>query len=111
MLPTPASATRSESASKLMFDDDFSQIPSHAISLNNIPTAISSAKNDMLVSRARPSPPTTASPTPGHVLQQQQQQQQPQQFFPPPPPHSSNTHRRSASQTTSSMQNQSSFHN
>ncbi|CAF1141720.1 unnamed protein product [Rotaria magnacalcarata] len=108
MLPTPASATRSESASKLMFDDDFSQIPSHAISLNNIPTAISSAKNDLLVSRARPSPPTTASPTPGHVLQQQQQ---PQQFFPPPPPHSSNTHRRSASQTTSSMQNQSSFHN
>ncbi|CAF4533747.1 unnamed protein product, partial [Rotaria magnacalcarata] len=60
MLPTPASATRSESASKLMFDDDFSQIPSHAISLNNIPTAISSAKNDLLVSRARPSPPTTA---------------------------------------------------
>ncbi|CAF4462970.1 unnamed protein product, partial [Rotaria socialis] len=104
MLPTSASATRSESATQLMFDDDFSQIPSHAISLNNIPTAISAAKNDTLVSRARPSPPTMASPSPGLVLQQQQ-------FFPPPPPHSSNTHRRSASQTMSPMQNQSSFHN
>ena len=36
-------SSRSGSAAQLMFDDDFSKIPSHAISLTNIPTVTTTA--------------------------------------------------------------------
>ncbi|CAF0888513.1 unnamed protein product [Adineta steineri] len=103
-IPNPS---RSGSAAQLMFDDDFSKIPSHAISLTNIPAVTSTTSattNEQIVSRARPSPPTTISAGSGFTLQQQ--------LF-PPPPSSSNiyTHRRSSSQTVSPSNVQSSFHN
>ncbi|CAF4615552.1 unnamed protein product, partial [Rotaria sp. Silwood2] len=107
--PNPSTnSSRSGSANQLMFDDDFSQIPSHAISLTNIPTVTTTAKNEKIVSRARPLLPEMISTTSGLTVQQQ--------FFPPPPPppaSSSNveTHRRSSSQTISPTNIQSSFQN
>lgn len=108
---------RSGSAAQLMFDDDFSQYPSHALSLTNLPNSATTPKSSTLernVSRARPSPPPTLSSSSGHTVQQQ--------LFPPPPPttSSSNTqlpttstnhhqHRRSASQTMSPSTNPFSF--
>ena len=115
-VPTPSRSShqRSGSAAQLMFDDDFSQFPSHALSLTNIPKT--SATPDRNVSRARPSPPASISSATGIALQQQ--------LFPPPPTSSSSSHtqlptgtntvhhhqhRRSASQTISPTNNQSSF--
>ncbi|CAF0990820.1 unnamed protein product [Rotaria sordida] len=115
---------RSGSAVQLMFDDDFSQFPSHTLSLTNIPnmttttTATTTPKItstlERNVSRARPSPPPSLSSSSGLVFQQQS--------FPPPPStcSSSNTqltssstihhqHRRSASQTMSPTNNPPSF--
>jgi hypothetical protein len=118
-----SSHQRSGSAAQLMFDDDFSQFPSHALSLTNIPnmtttpkaTNQTTATTERNVSRARPSPPASISAASGFTLQQQ--------LFPPPPSSSSNTpltatittaivhhqHRRSASQTISPTNNQSAF--
>ena len=92
---------RSVSTAQLMFDDDFSQIPSHAISLTNIST---SSRPPRSVSRPRPSPPATISATSGLALQQQ--------LIPlPPASHSSavHSHRRSSSQTMNSTNTQSPF--
>lgn len=102
--PTSASSTRSESASKLMFDDDFSLMPSHAISLNNIPNVVTAERNERPISRARPAPSSAgvSGPSPGLSLQQQ--------VLLPPPSNNVHTHRRSASQTISPTNNQSSFH-
>ncbi len=101
--PPPSSSSvnssRSNSAANMKFDDDFSQISSHAISLNNIPT-----KTEQVLSRARPSPPATISSASGLTAKQHF-------LLPPPPPSNIHTHRRSASQTVSSTTNQSSFHN
>ncbi|CAF1051524.1 unnamed protein product [Adineta ricciae] len=113
--PPPSSSSanpsRSGSAAQLMFDDDFSKIPSHAISLTSISTAAtSSAANEQNISRVRPSPPpATVSTASGFSLQQQ--------LFPlPPPPTASSlsasnlhAHRRSSSQTFSPTNIQSSF--
>jgi hypothetical protein len=101
--PKLSNPSRSGSAAQLMFDDDFSKIPSHAISLTNIPTLISTSKNEQIISRARPSPPTTISAASGFALHQQ--------LLPPPPSSSSNvhSHRRSSSQTVSPSNIQSSF--
>ena len=96
-----ASSSRSVSTAQPMFDDDFSQIPSHAISMTNIST---SSRPPRSVSRPRPSPPATISAASGLALQQQ--------LFPlPPPSHSSSvhSHRRSSSQTMNSTNNQSPF--
>jgi hypothetical protein len=99
-----SSHQRSGSAAQLMFDDDFSQFPSHALSLTNIPNLKTTATPDRNVSRARPSPPASISAASGLVFQQQ--------LLPPPPPLSSSTntqtnhpHRRSASQTISPTSN------
>jgi hypothetical protein len=121
--PVPAqsrsSHQRSGSAAQLMFDDDFSQFPNHALSLTNI--AKTTTTPDRNVSRARPSPPASISSATGLALQQQ--------LFPPPPVSSSSSasntqlpttttttnavhhhqHRRSASQTISPTNNPSSF--
>ena len=114
--PPPSSSSanpsRSGSAAQLMFDDDFSKIPSHAISLTSISTAgaASSATNEQNISRMRPSPPATVSTASSFSLQQQ--------LFPlpPPPPNTSSlsasnfhAHRRSSSQTFSPTNIQSSF--
>ena len=106
-LPTQlrSSHQRSGSAAQLMFDDDFSQFPTHALSLTNIantagttpkavanagPVAMTSERN---MSRARPSPPSSISAASGLAIQKQ--------LFPPPPAPSSSS---SASQTTSHQQ-------
>jgi len=119
VLPVPtasrSSHQRSGSAAQLMFDDDFSQFPSHTLSLTNIPNMTTTPKTiatpERNVSRARPSPPPSISAASGIALQQQ--------LFPPPPPSSSTSntqsttntghhqHRRSASQTISPTNNQS----
>lgn len=109
--PPPSSSSanpsRSGSAAQLMFDDDFSKIPSHAISLTSIPTVASSTTNEQNISRVRPSPPATVSTASGFSFQQQ--------LLPFPPPPSSATssnlhaHRRSSSQTFSPTNIQSSF--
>lgn len=115
--PSRPSHQRSGSAAQLMFDDDFSQFPTHALSLTNIPntttistpTSQTTATPERNVSRARPSPPSSISTATGLVIQQQ--------LFPPPPIASNNTqsntgyhqHRRSASQTISPANNQLSF--
>ncbi|CAM4760708.1 unnamed protein product [Rotaria magnacalcarata] len=118
--PSRLSHQRSGSAAQLMFDDDFSQFPSHALSLNSIPNMSTTPKTattlERNVSRARPSPPASISSATGCTFQQQ--------LFPPPPAttiSSSNTqlttsattnnhqHRRSASQTMSPTNNSSSF--
>jgi hypothetical protein len=99
IVPPPPSS-RSGSAAQLMFDDDFSQIPSHAISLTNLPTG---AITEGTVSRARPSPPVTVSAASGLALQKQ--------FLPPPPSSTVHAHQRSASQTVSPTNTQSSFYN
>ncbi|CAF3385588.1 unnamed protein product [Rotaria socialis] len=120
--PSRPSHQRSGSAAQLMFDDDFSQFPSHALSLNSIPNMSTTPKStttlERNVSRARPSPPASISSATGCAFQQQ--------LFPPPPAttiSSSNTqlttpsttnnhhhqHRRSASQTMSPTNNSSSF--
>ncbi len=121
VLPVPTASRpshqRSGSAAQLMFDDDFSQFPSHTLSLTNIPNMTTTPKTiatpERNVSRARPSPPPSISAASGIVLQQQ--------LFPPPPPSSSTSntqstintghhqHRRSASQTISPTNNQSFF--
>ncbi|CAF3891166.1 unnamed protein product [Rotaria sordida] len=112
--PNPSTnSSRSGSATQLMFfDDDFSQIPSHAISLTNIPnvtaattttTTTTTAKNEKIIPRARPLPSEIVSTASGLTLQQQH-------FLPPPPSSNIQTHRRSASQTTSPTNIQSSFH-
>jgi len=113
LLPPPSTVVqqvrsshqRSGSAAQLAFDDDFSQYPTHAFSLNNLPNSnVKSAAAvptlntpERNVSRARPSPPSSLSTATGFVLQQQ--------LFPPPPPlptlTSHPSHRRSASQTMS----------
>jgi len=101
---TPSSSsnhTRSGSAAQLMFDDDFSKTPSHAISLTNIPTVTTTTKTEQNLSRARPSPVSTAS---GFALQQKS-------FLPPPSSSNAYGHRRSSSQTISPTNNQQSFHN
>ena len=100
-------SSRSTSSAQLMFDDDFSQMPSsHAISLTNIPsgsnTATAITKTDQIPFRARPSPPASLSAASGLALQQQ--------IFPPPPSSANvHSHRRSASQTITN--NPSSFLN
>jgi hypothetical protein len=115
--PSRPSHQRSGSAAQSMFDDDFSQFPTHALSLTNIPNMTTTLKTaatpERNVSRARPSPPSTLSSASGLALQQQ--------LFPPPPSSSSSNtqskttntvhhqHRRSASQTISPTNNQSSF--
>ena len=114
--PSRPSHQRSGSAAQLMFDDDFSQFPTHALSLTNIPntttlstTPKSTATPERNVSRARPSPPSSISTASGLAIQQQ--------LFPPPPYSSNSTqsniahhqHRRSASQTISPAHNQLSF--
>lgn len=114
--PSRPSHQRSGSAAQLMFDDDFSQFPTHALSLTNIPntttistTPQSTATPERNVSRARPSPPSSVSTATGLAIQQQ--------LFPPPPFSSNSTqsntghhqHRRSASQTISPANNQLSF--
>ncbi|CAF0737677.1 unnamed protein product [Adineta steineri] len=111
--PSRSSHQRSGSAAQLMFDDDFSQFPNHALSLTNISNVTTPkaaiATPERNVSRARPSPPASLSAASSVTLQQQ--------LFPPPPPSSSNTqltatplnhhqHRRSASQTMSPTNNQ-----
>jgi len=120
VLPVPtasrSSHQRSGSAAQLMFDDDFSQFPTHTLSLTNIPNMTTTPKTiatpERNVSRARPSPPPSISAASGLALQQQ--------LFPPPPTSlSSNTqsttnvghhqHRRSASQTISPTNTQSFF--
>lgn len=118
-LPTPTrpSHQRSGSAAQFMFDDDFSQFPTHTLSLTNIPnmtttTPKATPAQERNVSRARPSPPSSISAASGVAIQKQ--------LFPPPPISSSNTqtpttntnhhqHRRSASQTMSPTNNPSSF--
>lgn len=116
--PTRLSQQRSGSAAQLMFDDDFSQFPTHALSLTNIPNITTTPKStpitDRNVSRARPSPPSSISTASGIDIQKQ--------LFPPPPTSllSSNNpqiptlnttninyhqHRRSASQTMSPTNN------
>ncbi|CAF4338623.1 unnamed protein product, partial [Rotaria sp. Silwood2] len=116
--PVRPSHQRSGSAAQLMFDDDFSQFPSHTLSLTNIPNMTTTPKTtstlERNVSRARPSPPASLSSSSGLTFQQQ--------LFPPPPPTSSSSntqltssstmhhqHRRSASQTISPTNNPSSF--
>jgi hypothetical protein len=99
--PKLSNPSRSGSAAQLMFDDDFSKIPSHAISLTNIPTLTSTSKNEQIISRARPSPPTTISAASGFALHQQ--------LLPPPPSSNVHSHRRSSSQTVSPSNIQSSF--
>ena len=101
--PSASNPSRSGSAAQLMFDDDFSKLPSHAISLNNIPTGTSTSTNEQTVSRARPSPPATISAAYGFALQQQ--------LLPPPPSANVHFHRRSSSQTISPSNVQSSFQN
>ena len=116
LAPPPVSTSsrlshqRSGSAVQLMFDDDFSQFPTHALSLTNIPNMATAPKTtatlERNVSRARPSPPASVSSASGHALKQQ--------LLPLPPPSSSTSntqlvvastvhhqHRRSASQTMS----------
>ena len=97
--PPSSAPSRSDSAAQLIFDDDFSQIPSHAISLTNIshpPPTTDATSTGRTASRARPSPPGTLSGASG--LGGQQQQALPP--LPPPPPSSLHpAHRRSASQT------------
>ena len=116
LVPPPVSASsrlshqRSGSAVQLMFDDDFSQFPTHTLSLTNIPNVATIPKTtatlERNVSRARPSPPASISSASDHALQQQ--------LFPLPPSSSSTSstqltttsvvhhqHRRSASQTVS----------
>ncbi|CAF1519427.1 unnamed protein product [Rotaria sp. Silwood1] len=106
--PNPSiNTSRAGSATQLMFDDDFSQIPSHAISLTNIPNVTTTTpvetKNEKLISRARPTS-EMISTTSGLISQQQ--------FFPPPPSSSNiQTHRRSSSHTISPTNMQSSFQN
>jgi hypothetical protein len=111
--PTRLSHQRSGSAAQFMFDDDFSQFPTHALSLTNIPNMTTTPKAtstpERNVSRARPSPPSSISAAAGHAIRQQ--------LFPPPPTSLNNTqintvhhqHRRSASQTISPTNNQSFF--
>jgi AP2-associated kinase len=108
--PAPPSSSslnssRSGSAAQLMFEDDFSKIPSHGTSLTNIPTktTTATAKTEQIPFRARPSPPATISAASSHALRQQ--------LIPPPPSSNVHSHRRSSSQTISSTNNQSSFHN
>lgn len=115
VVPPPSSTTstvqqRSGSAAQSLFDDDFSQYPTHALSLNNLQssntssTPKSTANADRNVSRARPSPPSSISGASGLAIHKQ--------LFPPPPNGSSNSisstmhqHRRSASQTISPEDN------
>ncbi|UJR14938.1 hypothetical protein I4U23_001919 [Adineta vaga] len=110
--PTSSSAnpSRSGSAAQLMFDDDFSKIPSHAISLTHIPTLTSNTTSEQNVSRVRPSPPASVSTASGFALHQQML---PPPLPPPPSSLSSNVHihRRSSSQTISPTNVQSSFQN
>jgi hypothetical protein len=49
-IPSSSSSnhTRSGSAAQLMFEDDFSKIPSHAISLTNIPT-VTTTTNPIII--------------------------------------------------------------
>ena len=126
-LPPPSTTTvstpnrstthpRPGSTAQSMFDDDFSQYPSHALSLTNItntnstpltPKSSSTATPDRNVSRARPSPPSSISAASGLAIHKQ--------LFPPPPlsgtttsvssPSQVHQHRRSASQTMSPPNN------
>ena len=103
--PTSASSnpSRSGSAAQLMFDDDFSQIPTHAISLTNLPVGTTATRTEQAPFRPRPSPPATVSAASGLALQQQ--------MFPPPPSTYVHSHRRSSSQTIGMTNNQQPFHN
>jgi hypothetical protein len=80
-----------------MFEDDFSKLPTHAISLNNIQN-VTTTKTEQIPFRARPSPPAS-----GFALPQPS-------FLPPPPPSNAyGGHRRSSSQTISPTNTQQSF--
>ena len=82
--PVSTPTTTRSGSGQLMFDDDFGQVPSHAISLTNLPSG------DLMTSNKRSSPPVTISAASGLALQQQLFPQSQTNMY---------GHRRSASQT------------
>ena len=66
-----SNAGEADSAGHLTFDDDFSKIPSHAISLTNISTVATATTEKSSASSTRPSPPVTISAASSRAVPQQ----------------------------------------